>query len=116
MWYARLQADIRINPFKENIPSIEKIFTPFCNEAERSNLLLAIENCPMMDRFNPQEENIAFSPRVWDERYKVVHSKSLGIELDPSHMVWQGIDYIQAIYDYGDHIFHIHAKDMEINN
>jgi sugar phosphate isomerase/epimerase len=30
-------------------------------------------------------------------------------------MVWQGIDYIQAIYDYGDRIFHIHAKDMEIN-
>ena len=69
----------------------------------------------MMDRFHLRGENIAISPEVWDEMYKVVPSKALGIELDPSHMVWQGIDYIQAIYDYGDRIFHIHAKDMEIN-
>ena len=70
----------------------------------------------MMDRFNLRGENIAISPEVWDEMYKVVPSKALGIELDPSHMVWQGIDYIQSIYDYGDRIFHVHAKDMEIIN
>jgi sugar phosphate isomerase/epimerase len=100
---------------KENIPLFEKAFTPFCDEAEKRGLRIAIENCPMMDRFHLRGENIAISPEVWDEMYRVVPSKALGIELDPSHMVWQGIDYIQAIYDYGDHIFHIHAKDMEIN-
>jgi len=100
---------------KENIPLFEKAFTPFCAEAEKRGIRIAIENCPMMDRFYLRGENIAISPEVWDEMYKVVQSKSLGIELDPSHMVWQGIDYIQAIYDYGDRIFHIHAKDMEIN-
>jgi len=100
---------------KENIPLFERVFTPFCDEAERLGLRIAIENCPMMDRFNLRGENIAISPEVWDEMYRVVPSKALGIELDPSHMVWQGIDYIQAMYDYGDRIFHIHAKDMEIN-
>jgi len=100
---------------KENIPLFEKAFTPFCDEAEKRGLRTAIGNCPMMDRFHPRGENIAISPEVWDEMYRVVPSKALGIELDPSHMVWQGIDYIQAIYDYGDRIFHIHAKDMEIN-
>ncbi len=100
---------------KDNIPLFKEIFTPFCEEAERRKIRIAIENCPMMDRFNLRGENIAISPEVWDEMYRVVPSKSLGIELDPSHMVWQGIDYIQAIYDYGDRIFHIHAKDMEIN-
>jgi len=100
---------------KENIPLFEKAFTPFCDEAEKRGLRIAIENCPMMDRFHLRGENIAISPEVWDEMYRVVPSKALGIELDPSHMVWQGIDYIQAIYDYGDRIFHIHAKDMEIN-
>ena len=100
---------------KENIPLFERAFTPFCDEAERLGLRIAIENCPMMDRFNLRGENIAISPEVWDEMYRVVPSKALGIELDPSHMVWQGIDYIQAMYDYGDRIFHIHAKDMEIN-
>ncbi len=100
---------------KENIPLFEEVFTPICAEAERRKIRIAIENCPMMDRFHLRGENIAISPEVWDEMYKVVPSKALGIELDPSHMVWQGIDYIQAIYDYGDRIFHIHAKDMEIN-
>ena len=99
----------------ENIPLFEEAFTPICAEAERRGLRIAIENCPMMDRFRLRGENIAISPEVWDEMYRVVPSKALGIELDPSHMVWQGIDYIQAIYDYGDRIFHIHAKDMEIN-
>jgi len=100
---------------KENIPLFEKVFTPFCAEAEERGIKIAIENCPMMDRFYLRGENIAISPEVWDEMYKVVKSKVLGIELDPSHMIWQGIDYVQAIYDYGDRIFHIHAKDMEIN-
>ena len=100
---------------KDNIPLFKEIFTPFCEEAERRKVRIAIENCPMMDRFNLRGENIAISPEVWDEMYRAVPSKALGIELDPSHMVWQGIDYIQAIYDYGDRIFHIHAKDMEIN-
>jgi sugar phosphate isomerase/epimerase len=100
---------------KENIPLFEEVFTPICAEAERRKIRVAIENCPMMDRFYLRGENIAISPEVWDEMYNVVPSKALGIELDPSHMVWQGIDYIQAIYDYGDRIFHIHAKDMEIN-
>ena len=100
---------------KENIPLFENAFSRFCDEAEDRNLRIAIENCPMMDRFYLHGENIAISPEVWDEMYRVVPSKALGIELDPSHMVWQGIDYIQSIYDYGDRIYHIHAKDMEIN-
>jgi sugar phosphate isomerase/epimerase len=100
---------------KENIPLFENVFSRFCDEAEDRNLRIAIENCPMMDRFYLHGENIAISPEVWDEMYRVVPSKALGIELDPSHMVWQGIDYIQSIYDYGDRIYHIHAKDMEIN-
>jgi len=100
---------------KENIPLFKDVFLPFCDEAEKRNLRIAIENCPMMDRFYLRGENIAISPEVWDEMFQVVPSKALGIELDPSHMVWQGIDYLQAIHDYGDRIFHIHAKDMEIN-
>jgi sugar phosphate isomerase/epimerase len=100
---------------KENIPFFEKVFTTYCDEAERRGVRIAVENCPMMDRFYLRGENIAISPEVWDEMYKVVPSKVLGIELDPAHMVWQGIDYVQAVYDYGDRIFHVHAKDMEIN-
>jgi len=101
---------------EDNIPLFKEVFTMFCEEAERRNIRIAIENCPMMDRVSMLGTNIAFSPEIWDVMFKEVPSESLGIELDPSHMVWLGIDYIQAVHDYGNRIFHIHAKDMEINH
>ena len=100
---------------QENLPLFQRVFSGFCEEAEKRNLRIAIENCPMLNRITHKGENIAFSPEVWDEMFRMVPSKTLGIEMDPSHMVWLGIDYIQAIYDYGDRIFHVHAKDMEID-
>ncbi len=105
------------DPFKsvaDNIPHFKEVFSRFCDEAEKRNVKIAIENCPMMDRFAMHGGNIAFSPEIWDVMFEAVPSKVLGIELDPAHMVWLGIDYVQAIYDYGDRIFHVHAKDMEI--
>jgi len=98
----------------ENIPIFKEIFSPLCDEAERRGLRFAIENCPMMDVVRMKGENIAFSPEVWDLMFDAVPSRALGLEIDPSHMLWQGIDYVQAIRDYGDRIYHAHAKDMEI--
>jgi sugar phosphate isomerase/epimerase len=43
-----------------------------------------------------------------------VPSPSFGLNLDPSHLVWQLIDYERAVYEFGDRIFHVHAKDLEI--
>lgn len=101
-------------PVADSIEPFRELFARFVDEAERRGLRIAIENCPMTDRLTLQGTNIAFSPEVWDAMFEAVPSKSLGLELDPSHMVWLGIDYIQAIYDYGDRIFHIHAKDTEV--
>jgi len=100
----------------ENIPLFKEVFTPFCEEAEKRNLRIGIENCPMMDQITMQGTNMAFSPEIWDAMFEAVPSKALGLEFDPSHLLWQGIDYVQAVLDYGDRIFHAHAKDMEINH
>jgi sugar phosphate isomerase/epimerase len=99
----------------ENIPLFRELFSRFCDEAEKRGIRIAIENCPMMNRTTLQGHNIAFSPEVWDAMFAAVPSKALGLELDPSHMVWLGIDYLQAIYDYGERIYHVHAKDMEVD-
>jgi sugar phosphate isomerase/epimerase len=48
-------------------------------------------------------------------RLRDATGKSLGINLDPSHMWWQGIDIPTAIADLGDAIFHFHAKDVFLN-
>jgi sugar phosphate isomerase/epimerase len=68
----------------------------------------------MMDHRTLKGENIAYSPEIWKAMFEAVPADNLGLELDPAHMVWQGIDYIKAIYDFGHKIFHTHAKDMEI--
>ena len=98
----------------DNIPLFKEVFSRFCDEAEKRDLRIAIENCPMMERIPLQGTNIAFSPEIWDMMFEVVPSDRLGLEIDPSHMVWLGIDYVKAVYDYADRIFHVHAKDMEI--
>lgn len=41
--------------------------------------------------------------------------ESIGINLDPSHLWWQGIDIPVAIAALGDSIFHVHAKDVALH-
>ena len=105
------------NPYlsvEENLDDFQTVFTEFCAEAEDRGLRLAIENCPMVERKTMHSINLAFSPEIWERMFELVPSPALGIEIDPSHMVWQGIDYLQAMRDFGDRIYHVHAKDMEI--
>lgn len=101
-------------PVEENIKPFREVFSRFCDMAEKKKIKIAIENCPMVDVKTMEGTNIAFSPEVWDAMFDAVRSKSLGLEIDPSHMVWLGIDYVKAVHDYGDRIYHAHAKDMEI--
>ena len=62
--------------------------------------------------------NLAWSPRNWSEMFDRVKSTALGLEFDPSHLVWQGIDHMQALRDFKDRVYHSHAKDTEmlVNN
>jgi len=48
-------------------------------------------------------------------RLRAESGSSLGINLDPSHLWWQGIDIPTAIAMLGDAIFHFHAKDVAIH-
>ena len=76
---------------------------------------LAIENCPMPDwQVEGLAGNIAYSPVVWDELFGRIEDENFGLNLDPSHLYWLGIDYLQVVRDYADRIFHTHAKDTEI--
>ena len=39
----------------------------------------------------------------------------LGANLDPSHLIWQGMDPVKVIEELGDAIFHFHAKDTRVD-
>jgi sugar phosphate isomerase/epimerase len=100
---------------QDSLEPFAQLFTEFCQRAEELGVRIAIENCPMLDHKTRAGENIAYSPEIWDAMFEAVPSPALGIELDPSHMVYLGIDYIRAVLDYGPRIFHVHAKDTDIN-
>ena len=97
-----------LEPFAE-------IFTAFCAKAADLGIRIGIENCPHIDFKTRRGENIAYSPEIWKAMFEAVPSRALGLEFDPSHLVFLGIDYIQAVFDFGDRIVHVHAKDTEID-
>jgi sugar phosphate isomerase/epimerase len=99
---------------EENMPEYEQVFSEYANEAEQLGIKIAIENCPHIHVYPIKIGNISFSPYVWDLMFKSVSSKAIGLEFDPSHLVWLGIDYLKAAKKFGDRIYHVHAKDTEI--
>ncbi len=98
---------------EENLKEFEKIFPEKVEYAEKKNVKLMIENCPMHE-FWKTGYNLAFSPAIWKKMFKIIPSKFFGLNYDPSHLVFQMMDYITPIKEFGERIFHIHAKDTEV--
>ena len=101
---------------EENLKLVKKVWTPIIRYAEKKNVRIAIENCPML--FGPDQwpggQNLMTSPQNWRAVFKILDSPNLGINFDPSHFVWQMIDYIRPIYEFKDKIFHVHYKDIKV--
>ena len=98
----------------DNIPAFKKVFKPIAKKAEDRGIKIGFENCPMFHYFPFRGVNIAYCPRAWDLMFDAVPSPALGLEYDPSHLICMLMDYIEPIYQYGDKIFHVHAKDAEV--
>lgn len=101
---------------EENLELVKEIWPPIMKLAEEQNVKVAIENCPML--FGPDQwpggQNLMTTPKIWRKVFEIVGSDSLGINYDPSHFVWQMIDYIRPIYEFKDRIFHVHYKDIKV--
>jgi sugar phosphate isomerase/epimerase len=103
-------------PYPENLERFKQIWPPLVAHAEERDVRIAIENCPMIFSWDewPGGSNLAAAPAAWDDMFEAIPSASFGLNLDPSHLIWQMIDYERVVYDYADRIFHVHAKDLEI--
>ncbi len=104
-------------PLPENLARFREVWPPLVEHAERRGVKIAIENCPMIFSWDewPGGTNLARSPAVWDELFEAIPSGHFGLNLDPSHLVWLQIDYERVVRDYAPRIFHVHAKDLEID-
>jgi sugar phosphate isomerase/epimerase len=108
-------ADPRL-PLADNLERFRALWPPLVAHAEDRGVRLAIENCPMVhgrERW-PGGANLAYCPVAWDAIFEAIPSPALGLNLDPSHLVWLQVDDHRAVRDYGERIFHVHAKDTEI--
>ncbi|HZQ48745.1 MAG TPA: sugar phosphate isomerase/epimerase [Candidatus Dormibacteraeota bacterium] len=95
----------------------EKVWPPLVRFARERSVKIAIENCPMIfsDDEWPGGRNLAYSPANWRRMFEIVPDDNFGLNLDPSHLVWQHIDYLRVVGDFASRIFHVHAKDMEVD-
>lgn len=101
---------------EENLEEMKLVWPELLSLAEEQGVRIAIENCPML--FGPEQwpggQNLFTSPSNWKKIFEALPSRNLGINFDPSHFVWQMIDYIQPIYEFRDRIFHVHIKDIKL--
>ena len=101
---------------EENLELVKEIWPPIIALAEEKGVKIGIENCPMLfgrDQW-PGGQNLMTTPAIWRKVFEILPSDNLGINYDPSHFVWQFIDYIKPLYEFKDKIFHVHYKDIKL--
>jgi len=100
-----------------NLEDFTRVWPPIVRFAREHDVKVAIENCPMIFSSDewPGGRNLAYSPAIWRRMFEIVPDDNFGLNLDPSHLVWQFIDYTRAVRDFSSRIFHVHAKDMEVD-
>lgn len=101
---------------EENLKLVKEIWPSIIEMAAELDVKIAIENCPML--FGPDQwpggQNIMTTPANWRKVFEILPYDNLGINYDPSHFVWQMIDYIKPLYEFRDKIFHVHYKDIKV--
>ncbi len=100
-----------------NWPMVRTVWPDLLRHAEELRVHVGIENCPMLfskDEW-PGGKNLATTPEIWRALFETLPSSHLGLNFDPSHLVWQHIDYVHCIREFGRRIVHFHAKDARID-
>lgn len=95
---------------RENLLLAEAVFAPLVERAGELGVQIVIENC-VMEGWHPDgyPGNLAYSPELWEWMFSV----GLYLNFDPSHLVWMGIDPVEALRPYVAKVLHVQAKDIE---
>lgn len=100
-----------------NLELFAGVWPALVRYAGERGVRVAIENCPMLFSYDewPGGKNLATSPAIWERMWEIVPDESFGLNLDPSHLIWQMIDPERIVRDYATRIFHVHGKDLQID-
>ena len=89
--------------WQKGFDDFAKRFGPILDEFEKQDVNFALEVHPTEIAFDT-----ASAERAIDA---VKGHKRFGFNYDPSHLGYQGVDYVKFIRTFGKHIFHVHMKD-----
>jgi sugar phosphate isomerase/epimerase len=101
----------------DNWRVLKEVWPPIIAEAKRAEVKIGIEHCPMLfskDEW-PGGKNLPISPKLWRRMFEEFPGETLGLNFDPSHLVWQFIDDARCIREFGSRIVHVHAKDTRVD-
>ncbi len=82
------------------------VFRPLLDLAGQSGVRLALENW-----FATNIQHLDH----WRAVFELLPDAHFGLNFDPSHLDWQGIDVNAAVHEFKDRIFHVHAKDVSVD-
>jgi sugar phosphate isomerase/epimerase len=102
---------------EENWPRFLSVWSDLIAYAEDQGVRVAIENCPMIFTADewPGGKNLASSPAIWRRMFEEIPSPNFGLNYDPSHQVWQQMDYIAPLREFSSRIFRVHLKDVAVD-
>jgi sugar phosphate isomerase/epimerase len=104
----------------DNLARMPEVWLPVVKEAQAAGVKIGIEHCPMLysDEQWPGGKNLAATPAVWRQMFAAFDAAApgvVGLNFDPSHLVWQFVDCGRAAREFGKRIVHVHAKDERID-
>jgi sugar phosphate isomerase/epimerase len=115
-WNTEITGRVWQKDIDYNFEEFKKVWPDLVKFAKDQGVKIAIEHCPMLwaDSW-PGGSNLPYSPSLMRQMFELIPDEHFGLNFDPSHLVWQHIDYIRFIYEFKKRIFHVHAKDMDID-
>ena len=102
MWYSFPQTTEE--QVEEAYQTMKRLWTPILDVFDEYKIKLALE-------VHPTE--IAYD--YWSTKRLLEYRPTIGINFDPSHLIWQGVDPAVFLYDFADRVYHVHIKDAKVN-
>lgn len=101
----------------QNFEEYARVWPEIVKFAKQHHVKIGIENCPMLFSYDewPGGHNLASTPAIWRKMWEIIPDENFGLNLDPSHLILQMIDYERVVREFADKIFHVHAKDLAID-
>ena len=104
-WYSFPQTSEEM--VEKGYQEIKELWSPIMDVYDEYGVKLALEVHPTEIAFDYWSTKKLLD--VFD------HRETLGINFDPSHLIWQGLDPAIFLYDFADRIYHVHIKDAALN-